>query len=468
MPQTSPHIAVFPSSGMGHLMPHLRLASELLRRGCSITLITSRPVVSDAESAHIDSFLLHYPQVNAIDLHLVPYDKNLALDPFFLQWGRICQSTEQLLRPLLSSVKPPLAAIFADLLVAKEISPITTELSIALYLFSTTSVSFFSLMAHLPKLVSDPSTFNLLCSEVTVPGILQPVPVKSIPPPFFEYRENPFTSIILKSCQALCQSRGILMNSFDWLEPSTLSALNHHRVQQSLPPILPVGPLQPSRSNDTHSMEEDLQEWLGHQETKSVMLVSFGSRTAMSAEQIRELGDGLVRSGCKFIWVLKTSKVDRDDDVSNDDDVRALLGETLWEKTKDKGKVVRRWVDQSEILSSPFIGGFLSHGGWNSVMESSLAGVPMLVWPLHGDQRFNAKVVEDAGLGIWMEGWGMGNNRDIVRGEEIGLKIMEMMNDEGLRQRADKVKQEAVKAVGVGGSSDNVLDAVIESLSIDM
>ncbi|XP_039054755.1 UDP-glycosyltransferase 13-like [Hibiscus syriacus] len=49
-------------------------------------------------------------------------------------------------------------------------------------------------------------------------------------------------------------------------------------------------------------------EWLENQRESSVVDVSFGSRTAMSKEQIRELGKGLVLSGYKFSWVVKRVK----------------------------------------------------------------------------------------------------------------------------------------------------------------
>ncbi|XP_057972840.1 UDP-glucose flavonoid 3-O-glucosyltransferase 7-like [Malania oleifera] len=84
--------------------------------------------------------------------------------------------------------------------------------------------------------------------------------------------------------------------------------------------------------------------WIDKQPTQSVVYISFGSRTAMSKEQIKELGDGLERSNCRFLWVLKTIKVDKDDK----EEIIKLLGSSFFERTKNKGVVLQGWVNQEE------------------------------------------------------------------------------------------------------------------------
>lgn len=46
---------------------------------------------------------------------------------------------------------------------------------------------------------------------------------------------------------------------------------------------------------------------------------------------------------------------------------------------------------------------FITHGGWNSIMEGARAGVPMIVIPLFGDQFGNQKRVEQRGIGFGLD-----------------------------------------------------------------
>nr|BBD34307.1 UDP-glucose glucosyltransferase [Fragaria x ananassa] len=454
-----PHIALFPCAGMGHLTPFLRLASMLSSsQNCLLTLITASPAVSAAESTHISLFLSQHPKVNHLEFHLIPSDPTTITipDPFFLQWQSTNHSLH-LLYPSLASASPPLSAIFSDFVVAPSMGTMAAQLNIPNYIFSPTSCKFFCLMAYLPNLLSNTSDICTL-TQVEIPG-LAPLPMTSILPPF----RNPnhiFTSLILQSSRALSTAKAILMNTFHEFESDTLASINDgtalHNI--NLPPILPIGPLKDLDIKNDHQDKYYLS-WLDNQPKESVVYVSFGSRTAMSDSQIRELSKGLETSGYRFLWVLKTSKVDKDDIQ----EVSDMVGESFMERTKNKGIVLKAWVSQQDILEHPAIGGFVNHCGWNSVMEAAREGIPVLAWPQHGDQSVNAEIVEKAGLGIWERKWGWGLE-GLVSAEEIRNKIVELMEHEKVRSCSKKVGEEARKASGIDGRSEKVVKEIMQSL----
>ncbi|GLU01844.1 hypothetical protein SLE2022_191260 [Rubroshorea leprosula] len=96
-------------------------------------------------------------------------------------------------------------------------------------------------------------------------------------------------------------------------------------------------------------------------------------------------------------------------------------------------------------------------------MEAAQRGIPVLAWPLGGDQRVNADAVEKAGLGTWEKSWGW-TGQQLVKQDEIQRKIDALMKDEKLRSRAKKVGEEAKKAGNTGGSSKKVIVEIIEFL----
>ncbi|XP_058185551.1 UDP-glycosyltransferase 708G1-like [Rhododendron vialii] len=457
--RTPPHIALLPSAGMGHLMPFLRLAAVLSSHNCTITLITPTPTVSAAESTHLTTFFSNHPHIHRLHFPIPPFDSSSTPintdDPFFIRWYQISQSLP-LLSPLLSSLSPPLSVVLSDFAASMSFSQLADHLSITYYVVFTSSARVLSLFASLPSL-------NLGAIEDYVEiQDLPPLPKSSLPPPFFNPKHF-FTSFALSNVQSLPKAKGMFLNTFEEFEMETITALNNGRVLSTmkLPHVIPIGPLEPFNVKSGKKSEKgsDYLVWLDDQSDGSVVYVSFGSRTAMSKEQIREIGNGLERSGCAFFWVLKGSKVDKEDKV----EIEELLGEGFTERTKSRGVAVKGWVEQEEILSHPAIGGFVSHCGWNSVMEAARHGVPVLAWPIHGDQKVNAEVAETAGLGVWVREWGWGGER-LVRGEEVEDKVREMMSDEKLRRKGKEIREEARKAWDQSGSSQKSLMEFIDEL----
>ncbi|XP_054809974.1 UDP-glycosyltransferase 708G1-like [Prosopis cineraria] len=447
------HVALLHSAGAGHLTPCLRLAALLVNRHCRVTLISPHPTVSMAESNLLSRFHSAFPQVSLLPFHLLPLDASTANsdDPFFLGFEAIRRSSH-LLPSLLASVSPPISVFLCDVSLISPVLPITETLRIPFYILFPSCARMFSLFSSVPRFISSISELDF----VDIPGV-SAIPRSSIPPPLL-HPDNVFANILKEDSPKLPKTRGILMNSFEAIETNALESLNTGKVVKDMPPVFPIGPIMPCEfeKNETQQTNSSIVKWLNDQSPGSVVYVSFGSRVGMSSEQIREIGNGLLKTRFKFLWVVKGKKVDKDEE----DDLEEVLGAELMKRLKSKGLVVKEWVDQSEILSYSSVGGFVSHCGWNSVLEAAWHAVPILGWPQMGDHKVNAEAMELSGMGMWKREWGWAGEK-VVKGEEIGDAIDEMMKNEGFKMKAEELKLAARKAVGGGGSTELAIQKVI-------
>lgn len=451
--RVAPHIALLPSAGMGHLAPFCRLAVALSDRGCEVSFITIQPTVSSAESRHVAALLAAFPRLRPLDFRLADFDPSAfaSTDPFFLRFEAIRRSAH-LLPALLAATSPPVSAVVVDISLVSAFLPVVTGVGLPCHLLFTSSAAMLSLCAHFPAFIATKTTAGV--DDVEIPG-LRTVPKASIPLPLHD-PNNLFTTQFVENGRILQKADGILINTFHALEQDALDALNGGKVVPGLPPVVAIGPLKPVMACEGGSP----LPWLDAQPARSVVYVSFGSRTVMSVDQMKELGTGLERSGCRFLWVVKSKVVDREEEV----ELGELLGDEYLKRVKERGLVVKGWVEQEEILRHRAVGGFVSHCGWNSVTEAALHGVPILAWPRIGDQRVNADIMARGGLGIWVKEWSWEGEEKVVRGEEIGERVRELMEDEGLRASAARLGKDAVKAVALDGSSGKGLAAFIGKL----
>jgi len=235
-----------------------------------------------------------------------------------------------------------------------------------------------------------------------------------------------------------------------------------------------VGPIIQNGSNNNDKRNESVcLNWLESQTPNSVLYVCFGSGGTLSQQQINELALGLELSNQKFLWVLREPNNSKDVDykratIGNDDnDLLKYLPHGFLERTKEQGLVVPLWAPQTKILSHTSTGGFLTHCGWNSALES-IVGVPMITWPLFGEQRMNAALLTEGlkvGLKIKF------NENGIAEIDEIAKVVRDLMLGEersGIQQRIEELKDAAACALAEEGSSTRALSEFgtrIENLS---
>lgn len=215
------------------------------------------------------------------------------------------------------------------------------------------------------------------------------------------------------------------------------------------PRIVPLGPLLASnRLGSTvgyfwPSEDSKCLHWLDHQLPRSVIYVAFGSITVFDPSQFEELALGLEMTGMPFLWVIRP-----DNKYSGKmPDLR-------------NGKVVG-WAPQQKVLEHPSIACFVSHCGWNSVMEGVSNGLPFLCCPYFCDQFSNESYICD----VWKVGLRLDRDESgIIRRDQIKSKVDELLGDDGFGKRAKEIKEKVIGGVKQGGESYKNFATFIDSL----
>nr|KJB74143.1 hypothetical protein B456_011G275300 [Gossypium raimondii] len=276
--------------------------------------------------------------------------------------------------------------------------------------------------------------------------------------------EDSIMKLVVKQTRKSLQADALILNTTEELDGPILS-----QIRTKCPRVYAVGPLHAqlnTRLNVKHGESYDhisntLWEvdkscifWLNKQPNRSVIYVSFGSITSMSREQLVELWYGLLNCTTKFLLVVRPNSV-----IGKDGEGEDVVME-LMEKSKDRGYIVN-WAPQEAVFNHPAIGGFFTHNGWNSTLESVVAGVPMICWPQFADQHVNSRVVSV----VWKIGLDM---KDVCDRKIVEKMVNDVMVDrkEEFAKSASEMAKVTNQSVNVGGSSYSNLDCLVEDIRI--
>lgn len=264
----------------------------------------------------------------------------------------------------------------------------------------------------------------------------------------------------------MAKSAGLIVNTFELLEERAIKAMLEGQCTpgQTLPPLYCIGPVVGGKNGENSGRDRhECLSWLDSKPSRSVMFLCFGSLGSFSSKQLKEMAIGLERSGVKFLWVVRAAPAP--DSVENRGSLDSFLPEGFLDRTKDRGLVVESWAPQVEVLNHDSVGGFVTHCGWNSVLEGVCAGVPMLAWPLYAEQKMiKVFVVEEMKVALAVN---RSEEEDgLVSAAEVGERVSELMDSEkgrAVRERVVAMKETAAAAMRDGGSSRVALDNLIES-----
>lgn len=212
--------------------------------------------------------------------------------------------------------------------------------------------------------------------------------------------------------------------------------------------VIPVGTLVQEPENKSSDMV--FLEWLSKRGPSSVVFVSFGTEYFLSKEEIEVIACGLELSMVSFIWVVR---------FHGRESVNSLLDvlpEGFQKRVAERGMVVEGWAPQAKILGHPSIGGFASHCGWSSTLESIALGVPIIAMPMQLDQPLTSRLVAELGVGVEVQ-----KEDGKFRENEIARVIKQVVFQEEGKEVRKKVKELSHKIKEKG---DQEIDHVVMKL----
>ncbi|XP_059446964.1 7-deoxyloganetin glucosyltransferase-like [Corylus avellana] len=466
-----PHVVCIPLPFQGHINPMLKVAKLLHHKGFHVTFVNTHYNHTRLLRSRGPNSLNGLPdfRFESIPDGLPPSDADVSQDV-----PALCDSTSKTclvpLRNLLSKLNdssssnaPPVTCIVSDGSMAFTLEA-AEEFGIPNVLFWTLSACGSLAYLHCRHLV-ERGLIPLKDASHLTNGYLETTMIDWIPgmksirlsdyPTFIRTTDEKdfMLNFIITEVERASRASAIILNTFDAFEHDVLEG-----ISSLLPRTYTIGPLPlladqikdqrlKSIASNLWKEEPGCVDWLNSKQPNSVVYVNFGSITVMTPQQLIEFAWGLANTEKPFLWII------RPDLVAGDS---AVLPPEFLTETKDRG-MLASWCTQEEILMHPSIGGFLTHSGWNSTIESVCGGVPILSWPFFADQQINC-------LYSCTE-WGIGMEIDNdVKRDAVEKLVRELMDGDKGKEMKRKVmewKNKAEEAAKPGGSSYRNLDKLI-------
>ncbi|KAK4277679.1 hypothetical protein QN277_015639 [Acacia crassicarpa] len=472
-----------PFPAIGHLVPTIQFAKLLIEHDehLSITALLIQAPFDPAVDSYTHSltsspsvfsqrlrFILlptsHHPHANS--------DQPSHPAPFI---DSLIENQKPSVREAVSNLKSEpdtaqIAGFVVDMFCTSMID-VANEFGVPTMVFLITGAAFLGFMLHIHEIRErgnvDTTSFNFKESgtEFAIPSFVNLVPASVFTEAVLD---KGWDSFFYSRANELRKVKGIMVNTFEELEPHAVQSFCNSDFK-----VFTVGPIVNIGEDRDEKVQQgsDVMEWLNDQPVSSVLLLCFGSRGYFEdTDQVTEIACALERSGVHFVWALRRPPSDSVSAPGDYCDVAEVLPEGFLERTARIGRVIG-WAPQAQILAHKAVGGFVSHCGWNSILESIYFGVPIATWPLFGDQGMNAfEVVKELKLGVEIcldNRMGFCNVRktEVISAERIEKGIRQVMEKESeVRKKVKHMSEISKRALMEGGSSYSHLGRFIHDI----
>ncbi|CAN5963980.1 unnamed protein product, partial [Sphagnum jensenii] len=493
------HVIILPYPARGHSIPLLHFAKHLHSLGVTVTYVNvfnhlSKDVFDmvdinateeeeeeeeeekvDQDHSNRNRSKSRRRSIRVVQLGVPPVQtKPVRSLPYVREVDTLVEATEEMMEKLFAEnqAAPP-ACLVSDMFLGWT-QLVANKFNIPRWVLFASPCTALAAFLHIPELVIqghlphiEPSKDNFLVHDI--PGV-PPTRIIDLPSPIMDHTHYEY-DFYLRNAAQMHEATGVLINTFYELEPHYIDVL---RKTDHLLWILPVGPMLPSiyfmssaavsNGGATQNKNNDhpCLQWMEKQPPASVVFVSFGSVAALSIPQLHDLAMGLQESGQRFLLVVRRpaaaaassgeTMTEEDKDRLRRRVLEPLLPPEFTAHTEGRGFVQQDWAPQLSVLCHPAIGGFLTHCGWNSTLESICRGVPMLAWPIQAEQHMNCRfLVDDVKAAIEVQ---QSSDRRVTKAEVARAVKSLMTEDAGrvVRENVEKLRDLALKAVAKGGS----------------
>ncbi|ESQ38451.1 hypothetical protein EUTSA_v10028640mg [Eutrema salsugineum] len=385
------HVAMFPWLAMGHLLPFLRLSKLLAQKGHKISFISTPrnierlPKLPSNLSSSITFVSFPLPPFPNL-----PPSSESSMDVPYINQQSLKSAFDLLKLPVTEFLRRSSPDWIIYDYASHWLPSIAMELGISKAFFSLFNASALCFMGPPSSLIED---FRSTPEDFTVVPLWIPFESKIVfryheVTRYVEKTEEDVTGVSdsVRFGYSISESDAVFVRSCPEFEPEWFGLLQD--LYQK--PIFPTGFLPPV-SEDVDGEEEDatwvcIKEWLDKQRVNSVVYVSLGTEASLPQEELVELALGLEKSKVPFFWVLRNEET--------------LILDGFEERVKGRGMVQVGWVPQVKILSHESVGGFLTHCGWNSVVEGLGFGRVPIFLPVLNEQGLNTRLLEGKGIGV--------------------------------------------------------------------
>ncbi|PSS31448.1 UDP-glucose flavonoid 3-O-glucosyltransferase [Actinidia chinensis var. chinensis] len=479
------HVIFLPYMAPGHMMPMVDIARLFAAHGVHVTIITTKmnalrfkaTIDRDVAAAgrHITLEILPFPSAEA---GLPEGCENLADTPSHEMAMRLFHTIDLLQPPiekLLRDSRP-------DCIVSDSFFHWTVDIALELgipRIFFSSGGFFHHSIRYAVEHYQLHKNIHFEREPFVIPSLPDQVLITKSQLLFMGKTTTTFLELFGRVKEAEKKSYGMVANSFHALESAYA---DYYRKAIGIKGWH-VGPVSLFNKDEVDKAErgdkatinrESCLHWLNFKEPNSVLYVCFGSLSQFSKIQLTEMAHAFEDTNCSFIWVVpKVLKTNEE----VDQDEAWWLPEGFKERMEESGKglILMGWAPQVLILEHRAIGGFLTHCGWNSIVEGVTAGLPLVTWPLFGDQFDNEKLVTQVlriGVPVGNEEWKMcpTDETSLISRVKIHKAVSHVMDGgneaEGMRSIVKRLGELAKEAIEDGGSSYNDLKTLMEDIKL--